>query len=166
MFLVMVLPVADYYKGGLKPVNAVVVDDYDRAAPRGVGSAKVAGNYAADLKPNMRAKKEGYSVGLYLDAKTNSFVEEFSTSNFLAIDKHGAYVTPKSPTILASVTNKSLMDIATDEGWLNSIPRFWSTKLSFVKDLMCKFARFPCLSSWEGHFPRSQHAEQLWLSLL
>ena len=112
----MALPVADYYRGGLKPVPAIVIDDYDRAAPRGVGNAKVAGNYAADLLPNMAAKKAGYPIGLYLDAKTKSFVEEFSTSNFLAIDKNGAYVTPRSDAILASVTNKSLMELAADEG--------------------------------------------------
>lgn len=110
----MVLPVADYYKGGLKGVHAVVVEDFDRAAPRGVGNAKVAGNYAADLLPNMAAKKAGFPIALYLDSKTNSFIEEFSTSNFLAIDKNGAYVTPKSDAILASVTNKSLMKLAED----------------------------------------------------
>jgi len=114
--VVMVLPVADYYKGGLKPVTAVVINDYDRAAPRGVGAAKVAGNYAADLLPNMAAKKAGYPIALYLDAKTNTYVEEFSTSNFLAIDKNGVYVTPKSDAILASITNKSLMELAADAG--------------------------------------------------
>lgn len=116
IFIVLVIPVADYYKGGLKPVQAVVIDNYDRAAPRGVGNVKVAGNYASDLLPNVAAKKAGYPIGLYLDAKTNSFVEEFSTSNFLAVDKKGAYVTPKSEAILASVTNKSLMELAADEG--------------------------------------------------
>lgn len=93
-----------------------MVDDYDRAAPRGVGNVKVAGNYAADLLPNMSAKKKGFPIALYLDSKTNSFVEEFSTSNFLAIDGKGAYVTPKSQAILASITNKSLMELAADEG--------------------------------------------------
>ena len=116
VFVVLVIPVADYYKGGLKPVQAVVIDNYDRAAPRGVGNVKVAGNYASDLLPNVAAKKAGYPIGLYLDAKTNTYVEEFSTSNFLAIDKNGAYVTPKSEAILASVTNKSLMELAADEG--------------------------------------------------
>ena len=113
----MVLPVADYYKGGLKPVPAMVGDGYDRAAHQGVGAAKVAGNYAADLLPNMAAKKAGFPIALYLDAKTNTLVEEFSTSNFIAVDKvSGAYVTPKSDAILASITNKSLMELATDEG--------------------------------------------------
>ena len=116
IFLVMVLPVADYYKGGLKPVPCVVVDQFDRAAPRGVGNVKVAGNYAADLLPNVAAKKEGFPISLYLDAKTNSFIEEFSTSNFLAIDENGNYVTPNSKAILGSITNKSLMEIAADEG--------------------------------------------------
>ena len=87
--IVMVLPVADYYRGGLSPVPAVIVDGYDRAAPRGVGNVKVAGNYAADILPNQAMKKKGFPIALYLDAKTNSFIEEFSTSNFLAIDKKG-----------------------------------------------------------------------------
>ena len=115
-FICMVMPVADYYKGGIRPVSAVVIDNYDRAAPRGVGAAKVAGNYAADLLPNIEAKKNGYPIGLYLDAKTNTYIEEFSTSNFLAIDKNGAYVTPKSEAILASITNKSLMELAAADG--------------------------------------------------
>ena len=114
--LIMPIPVGDYYKGGLSPVSALVIDDYDRAAPRGVGHVKVAGNYAADLLPNMLGKKKGFPIGLYLDAKTNSFVEEFSTSNFVAIDKDGHFVTPNSPTVLPSITNKSLMELAKDEG--------------------------------------------------
>lgn len=66
-----------------------VVENYDRAAPKGVGAAKVAGNYAADILPNTLAKKKGFPIALYLDAKTNSYVEEFSTSNFLGIDSKG-----------------------------------------------------------------------------
>lgn len=64
----------------------------------------------------MQVKKKGFPIALYLDAKTNSFVEEFSTSNFVAIDKSGTYVTPDSAAILRSITNKSLMQIAADEG--------------------------------------------------
>lgn len=115
-FVVLVLPVADYYRGGLAPVTAFVIEDYDRAAPRGVGNVKVAGNYAADILPNTEVKKKGFPIALYLDAKTNSCVEEFSTSNFLAITKDGNYVTPDSDTILPSITNKSLMELAADEG--------------------------------------------------
>lgn len=117
-FLILVIPVGDYYKGGLaKPVNGLIVDDYDRAAPKGVGAAKVAGNYAADLIPNMEAKKKGYPICLYLDAATHTLVEEFSTSNFIGIDNENKrYVTPASPSVLPSITNKSLQTIAKDEG--------------------------------------------------
>mmetsp|Transcript_17564 Transcript_17564/g.31915 ORF Transcript_17564/g.31915 Transcript_17564/m.31915 type:complete len:408 (-) Transcript_17564:72-1295(-) len=117
-FIVMVMPVGDYYKGGLaKPVDGLIVEDYDRAAPLGVGAAKVAGNYAADLIPNMEAKKKGFPICLYLDALTHTKVEEFSTSNFIGIDNtNKRYVTPKSPSVLPSITNKSLQTIALDEG--------------------------------------------------
>merc|ERR1712127_80212 len=117
-FIVLVIPVGDYYKGGLsKPVNGLIVDDYDRAAPKGVGAAKVAGNYAADLIPNMAAKKKGFPICLYLDAATHTLVEEFSTSNFIGIDNEKKlYVTPVSPSVLPSITNKSLQTLAKDEG--------------------------------------------------
>eukprot|EP01036_Dinobryon_divergens_P023586 gene23586-31946_t len=116
--VIMVMPVADYYRGGLKSaVSVLVATDFDRAAPRGVGSVKVAGNYAADILPNISAKKAGYPIVLYLDSKTNEYVEEFSTSNFIAVDKAtGAFVTPLSSAILPSITNKSLMQLAADEG--------------------------------------------------
>lgn len=117
--LIMVMPVADYYKGGLSSlVDALVIEDFDRAAPRGVGAVKVAGNYAADLLPNMLGKKKGYPIGLYLDAATRSTVEEFSTSNFVGVNNDAkTYVTPYSPaSVLPSITNKSLMTIARDEG--------------------------------------------------
>ena len=82
-----------------------------------MGSVKVAGNYAADILPNISAKKAGYPIVLYLDSKTNEYVEEFSTSNFIAVDKAtGAFVTPLSSAILPSITNKSLMQLAADEG--------------------------------------------------
>lgn len=133
--LIMVIPVGDYYKGGLSPVSALVIDDYDRAAPRGVGHVKVAGNYAADLLPNMLGKKKGFPIGLYLDAKTNSFVEEFSTSNFVAIDKDGAFVTPSSPTVLPSITNKSLMELAKDEGLQVNIRPIPASELGSLKEV-------------------------------
>lgn len=117
-FIVMVIPVGDYYKGGLAaPVNGLIVDEYDRAAPKGVGAAKVAGNYAADLIPNMAAKKKGFPICLYLDAATHTLVEEFSTSNFIGIDNENKkYITPKSDSVLPSITNKSLQTLAKDEG--------------------------------------------------
>ncbi|MDD4017627.1 MAG: branched-chain amino acid aminotransferase [Kiritimatiellae bacterium] len=115
-FLVMVMPVGPYYKGGLKPVRALVVDDYDRAAPHGMGDVKVGGNYAASLYAHESAKHAGYPVELYLDAKTHTLIEEFATSNFLGIKKDGTYVTPDSHSVLPSVTNNTLKQIAADLG--------------------------------------------------
>ena len=116
VFLILVLPVGDYYKGGLAPVSAVVLDGYDRSAPQGVGNVKVAGNYAADLKPSKLAREMGFPINLYLDAKEHRYIDEFGTSNFIAITHDGAYVTPNSPAILPSVTNKTLMTLAEEEG--------------------------------------------------
>ncbi len=116
-FMVIVMPVGAYYKGGLKPVRAVILDDWDRAAPNGMGDVKVGGNYAASLYAHEKAKREGWPVELYLDAKTHQFVEEFSTSNFLGITKDGTYVTPDSRSVLPSITNLSLMQCAEDLGW-------------------------------------------------
>lgn len=116
-FLVLVIPVGDYYKGGLSLIDGLLITDYDRAAPRGVGAVKVAGNYAADLLPNQQSKAQGFPIGLYADAATQSKIEEFSTSNFVGIDnEHNKYVTPKSPSVLPSITNKSLMQLAKDAG--------------------------------------------------
>lgn len=115
-FLILVIPVGAYYKGGLKPVKAVIFDDYDRAAPQGVGGIKVAGNYAASLYAHEQAKKAGFAVELYLDAKEHKYVEEFATSNFVGVTKDGAYVTPESSSILPSITNLTLMDLALEMG--------------------------------------------------
>ena len=115
-FIVMVMPVGPYYKGGLKPVRALVVDDWDRAAPHGMGDVKVGGNYAASLFAHETAKSAGYPVELYLDAKSHTYIEEFATSNFIAITKDGAYVTPDSHSVLPSVTNDTLRQIAADLG--------------------------------------------------
>ena len=116
-FIMMCMPVGAYYKGGLKPVRAVIFDDWDRAAPHGMGDVKVGGNYAASLLAHENAKKGGWPVELYLDAKSHTFVEEFSTSNFLGIKKDGTYVTPDSCSVLPSVTNMSLKQCAADLGW-------------------------------------------------
>ena len=115
-FIMMVMPVGAYYKGGLKPVRAVIFDDWDRAAPQGMGDVKVGGNYAASLFAHEKAKKEGWPVELYLDAKTHTHIEEFATSNFLGITKDGTYVTPDSHSVLPSVTNMTLRQIAADLG--------------------------------------------------
>ena len=112
-FIVVAAPVGPYYGSA---VPAVVVDDYDRAAPQGVGQVKCAGNYAADIVPAARAKKEGFPICLYLDAREHRHVEEFSTSNFVAITKDNVYLTPDSVSVLDSVTNASLEKLAADMG--------------------------------------------------
>ena len=115
-FIVAVNPVGDYYSGGLTALNGLVQEKYDRAAGKGIGGVKAGGNYAADVVPSSEAAAAGYPISLYLDATEHKYVEEFSTSNFIAIDKEGNYVTPKSDSILKSVTNMSLRQIALDLG--------------------------------------------------
>lgn len=116
-FIVLVLPVGDYYKGGLTPVSAMVLDRYDRAAPRGIGHVKAAGNYAIDLEPNKLAKSQGHAVTLYLDAQEHRWIDEFSTSNFIAVSADGRqYVTPDAASALPSITNRTLMTLAEEDG--------------------------------------------------
>ena len=114
--IILVVPVGAYYKGGIKPVDAMISKDYDRAAPHGTGHIKMAGNYAASLISGKQAKERGCAVALFLDPATHTFVDEFGTSNFLAITKDGKYVTTESESILASITNNSLMTVAADLG--------------------------------------------------
>lgn len=122
-FIVLVTPVGPYYKSGFCPVKAVVMENYDRAAPFGTGQAKVGGNYAASLKPAQLAKKMGYAVELFTDPRENKYVDEFGTSNFIGITADGFYKTPTSSSILGSITNKSLQTLATDMGLMvNSEP--------------------------------------------
>lgn len=116
VFLILVVPVGDYYKGGLQPVSAVVVEEYDRTAPHGLGNVKVAGNYAASLEPSKVAHDMGYPINLYLDPKEHRYIDEFGTSNFIAITKNRQYLTPDSPSVLPSVTNKTLMTLAQEDG--------------------------------------------------
>jgi len=116
-FMVSVTPVGNYFgKGGVQGIHASVSRDFDRAAPRGTGDVKAGGNYAADLLPLKIAKAEGFGTTLYLDAVEQKYVEEFSVSNFLGISKDGAYCTPHSGSILPSITNKMLMQLARDRG--------------------------------------------------
>lgn len=114
--IILVVPVGPYYKQGIKPVDAYLVEEFDRAAPLGTGHIKIAGNYAASLAPTKLAKSKGCSVALFLDAATNSYIEEFGTSNFIAITRDGTYITPKSHSILPSITNMSLIELAKNFG--------------------------------------------------
>jgi branched-chain amino acid aminotransferase len=115
-FIVLVTPVGPYYKDGFSPVEAIVLEDYDRAAPKGTGRAKMAGNYAASLKPGLVAKNMGYPIVLFSDPKENKYVDEFGTSNFFGITADGTYKTPESGSILQSITNESLQVLAKDMG--------------------------------------------------
>jgi branched-chain amino acid aminotransferase len=116
LFLVLCTPVGPYYKDGFVPVKAYVQMDYDRAAPRGVGNVKVAGNYAAGLLGGIDAKKKGYAIDLYLDSAQQQFIDEFGTSNFLAVTKDGRYITPLSQSVLPSITNDSLLTLTQSLG--------------------------------------------------
>jgi len=137
-FLVFGMPVGPYYKDGMVPVRAYVQEEYDRAAPHGVGHVKAAGNYAAGLVGDMAVKEKGYPVSLYLDSATHSFVDEFGTSNFIGITRDGAYVTPKSASILESVTNDSLRTIAKETGLrVEHRPIRWSELENFVEIGAC-----------------------------
>jgi branched-chain amino acid aminotransferase len=115
-FLLLCMPVGPYYKDGFFPVKAMVQEKYDRAAPRGVGSIKAAGNYAAGMLGDAEGKEAGYSICLYLDPATRTCIDEFGTSNFFGITANGSYVTPESTSILGSITNKSLQTLAVDFG--------------------------------------------------
>ena len=115
LFLIFVTPVGPYFKGGFACNKYAIVRDYDRAAPLGTGCYKVGGNYAASLRAHMYAAGKGYGSEFYLDAKEKKYVDECGAANFFGI-KNNTYVTPKSTSILPSITNKSLMQIAEDLG--------------------------------------------------
>lgn len=113
LFRVLVTPVGPYYKGGMKPIR-VVVSDYDRAAPHGTGNVKVGLNYAMSMYPGQLAHAEGYSECLYLDPATRTKIEEAGGANFIAVTKSGKLITPKSDSILPSITRRSVLQIAKD----------------------------------------------------
>lgn len=115
LFLVFVTPVGPYYKAGFTPVRLIVEEEIDRAAPGGVGDVKCGGNYAAGLRATMGAKAKGYSEVLYLDCREKRFIDESGSSNFFAI-KGKTFVTPASPSVLPSITNMSVRQIAEDMG--------------------------------------------------
>lgn len=114
-FRMFVTPVGPYFKGGVKPIR-LMVSEYDRAAPHGTGHIKAGLNYAMSLYPGELAHEKGFSENMYLDAATRTYVEETGGANFLFVKKDGNLVTPKSDTILPSITRRSLVQIAEDMG--------------------------------------------------
>ena len=115
MLIVFCSPVGPYFKGGMKPIKVIVDRVQDRAAPRGTGDIKAGGNYASSIFSGEKAHMLGYSNVMYLDATEHKYIEECGAANFFGI-KDGKYITPKSPSILPSITNKSLRTLAEDMG--------------------------------------------------
>lgn len=110
-FRVFTTPVGPYFKGGIKPLT-IRITDFDRAAPNGTGHIKAGLNYAMSLHAIVDAHKQGYDENMYLDARTRTKVEETGGANFLFVTKDGKIVTPKSQSILPSITRRSLVYVA------------------------------------------------------
>lgn len=115
MFILFVTPVGPYFKGGFQTTPFVIMREFDRSAPLGMGKYKVGGNYAASLVAGAKAHEMGYSNVFYLDAQEKKYIDECGAANFFGI-KNNTYITPKSSSILPSITNKSLMVLAEDMG--------------------------------------------------
>ncbi|TLX73042.1 branched-chain amino acid aminotransferase [Labilibacter sediminis] len=114
-FVVFVTPVGPYFKEGFKPTKQMISREFDRAAPQGTGHLKVGGNYAASMRAGKIAHEGGYSSVLYLDSKEKKYIDEAGPANFFAI-KGNKYITPLSHSILPSITNMSLIQLAKDMG--------------------------------------------------
>lgn len=110
-FRIFTTPVGPYFKGGVKPLT-IRVSDFDRAAPNGTGHIKAGLNYAMSLHAIVDAHKQGYDENMYLDAGSRTKVEETGGANFLFVTKDGKVVTPKSSSILPSITRRSLIQVA------------------------------------------------------
>ena len=112
-FRVFATPVGPYFKGGVKPLT-VRISDFDRAAPHGTGHIKAGLNYAMSLYAIVDAHEQGFDENIYLDSATRTYIEETGGANILFITKDGKVVTPKSSTILPSITRRSLMHVAAE----------------------------------------------------
>lgn len=110
-FRILTTPVGPYFKGGVKPLT-IRISDFDRAAPNGTGHIKAGLNYAMSLHAIVDAHKQGFDENMYLDAATRTKVEETGGANFLFVTKDGKVVTPKSNSILPSITRRSLIQVA------------------------------------------------------
>ena len=131
-FRILTTPVGPYFKGGVKPLT-IRVSDFDRAAPNGTGHIKAGLNYAMSLHAIVDAHKQGYDENMYLDAATRTYVEETGGANFLFVTRDGKLVTPKSNSILPSITRRSLIQVAQEYLGLEAEER--EIPLEEVKDM-------------------------------
>jgi branched-chain amino acid aminotransferase len=122
MFCVFVAPIMALH--GVRPIDALILEEFDRAAPRGVGAGKVGGNYAPVMRWSEKARSEGFPITLHLDSQTRTEIEEFSTSAFVAIRSSSSgdnavttVVVPNSTNIVESVTSDSILELARSLGW-------------------------------------------------
>ena len=122
LFRIFVMPVGSYFKGALKPLK-VRVSDFDRAAPHGTGHVKAGLNYAMSLYPTMEAHREGFAENIYLDPASRTYIEEAGGANVIFVDKDNNLIVPKSPSILPSITRRSLVYVGEHYLGLNVIER-------------------------------------------
>lgn len=120
VFGIYVTPVGPYFKGGLQPAD-FMVSEYDRAAPRGTGAAKVGGNYASSFQAGKEAKAKQFADAIFLDPATHTKIEEVGSANFFGITHDNVFVTPKSPSILPSITKYSLLYLAKERLGLGTL---------------------------------------------
>lgn len=130
-FRLFATPVGPYFKGGVKPIT-IRVSDFDRAAPHGTGDIKAGLNYAMSLRAIVDAHNKGFDENMYLDAGTRTYVEETGGANFIFVTKDNKIVTPKSDSILPSITRRSLCYVA--EKYLNLTVEHRPVKFEEVKD--------------------------------
>ena len=166
-FVVYVQPGTTYH--GVQPLDALVLEDFDRAAPHGTGSAKVGGNYAPVMKWSDGARKEGFGITLHLDAATHTQIEEFSTSGFIGIRKTKAegegnpediiLVVPDSKNIVQSVTSDSCAVIAESLGWKTE-----KRPVSFFLVVFSVFWRLTDVVLDRSNGPSVQPSPRLWQS--
>lgn len=117
-FCVYVQPGHSYH--GVRPLDALILEGFDRAAPNGTGTAKVGGNYAPVMRWSGKARSEGFGITLHLDSKTQTEIDEFSTSGFVGVRSEGEHhtlVVPDSLSVIESVTSDSCLQVARSLGW-------------------------------------------------
>ncbi len=134
LFIVFVTPVGPYFKSGFSPVSMLVTREFDRAAPLGTGKYKVGGNYAASLTSMELAHSQGHANVLYLDAKEKKYIDECGPANFFGI-KNNTYITPKSDSILPSITNRSLITLAEHFGMKTEVRKITLEELESFEEV-------------------------------